>query len=257
MDSRAIKQIIYGSFFILVFIAIIGMIYFLFFRTGPTCFDNIQNQNETGIDCGGVCAISCEQKNAEPLEVSYVKKIKDGNDKAILLAQIKNPNFEYGASDFSYDFNVYDLDNNRIKNIPGHSFIYPGETKYLFEIIDAGKNYTTQDLLISQYVWKSSEEFKKPNIQLKDNKTEINSVDSIYPLIVSGVVKNIDVIVAAKTIISAFVYDNADAVIGVSKTELENLNPTEEKKFTIVFPADIDVSLVNQNATKVYIDAAK
>lgn len=30
----------------------------------PSCFDNLQNQNETGIDCGGPC-ISCEKETVE------------------------------------------------------------------------------------------------------------------------------------------------------------------------------------------------
>jgi hypothetical protein len=257
MDSRAIKQFIYGSIFIGIFILIIAGIYFLFFSTGPTCFDKIQNQDELGIDCGGVCSLSCEQKNAQPLEVSYVKKVKNGNNKAVLLAEIKNSNFEFGASSFEYSFDISDIDGNKVKSISGQSFIYPGETKYLFEIIDADNIYTTQDLTLSQYIWKSKDEFQKPNIQIKEHKTEINSKDSIYPLVVSGVIKNIDIISVSKAIISAFVYDNMGTIIGVSKTELENIRPTDERNFTIVFPKDINISLINQNTTRVYVDAVK
>jgi len=231
--------------------------YFLFLKPTASCFDNIQNQDELGVDCGGICDLSCEQKNAQPLEVSYVRKVKDGDNKVILLAEIKNPNFEFGASSFEYSFDITDISGEKIKSISGQSFIYPGETKYLSEIIDFDKNYFSQDISLAQYIWKSKDEFKKPNIQVRENKTEINSKDSIYPLVVSGVIKNIDIISASKVIISAFIYDNMGTMIGISKTELENLNPTDEKNFTIVFPKDIDVSLINQNATRIYVDSIK
>jgi len=28
----------------------------------PTCWDNIKNQNETGVDCGGICPFTCPSK---------------------------------------------------------------------------------------------------------------------------------------------------------------------------------------------------
>lgn len=257
MDSRTTKQAIYGSFFIGIFILIIAGIYFLFFRTGPTCFDNIQNQNETGIDCGGPCAISCEQKYAQPLVVNFVKKIKDGANKTVLLAEVKNPNFEYASDDFIYSFDTYDIAGNKLQSIAGHSFIYPGETKNLFEVINADKNEFSEQLTFSQYDWKSKASFKNPDVEIKSSQININAAGSVYPLTVTGVVKNNDFVKVSKVILSAFVYNSMATIIGVSKTELENFNPTDERNFTIIFPTDIDTSLISQSATKVYVDAIR
>ncbi len=209
------------------------------------------------MDCGGVCAISCEQKYAQPLVVNYVKKIKDGGNKVILLAEVKNPNFDYGADDFVYSFDTYGIDGNKIQSITGHSFIYPGETKNLFEVVGADKNDISEQLVFSQYDWKSKDNFKNPDVEIKSSQVNVNAAGSVYPLTVTGVVKNNDFVKVSKVILSAFVYDSIGAIIGVSKTELENFNPTDERNFTIIFPTDIDTSLINQNATKVYVDAIR
>ena len=29
---------------------------------GPTCSDNIRNQGETGVDCGGPCTVKCDNQ---------------------------------------------------------------------------------------------------------------------------------------------------------------------------------------------------
>ena len=258
MYPRKAKQLIYGAGFIAVFGGILALIiYFLFLKPAPTCFDNIQNQNETGVDCGGVCAISCEQKYAQPLVVNFVKKIKDGGNKVILLAEVKNPNFDYASDDFVYSFNTYDISGNKIQSITGHSFIYAGETKNLFEVIDADKNEISEDLTFLQYDWKSKDSFKNPDVEIKSSQVNINAAGSVYPLTVTGVVKNNDFIKVSKVILSAFVYDSTGTLAGVSKTELENFNPTDERNFTIIFPTDIDTSLINQNATKVYVNAIR
>ena len=48
------KQLkIFSGFAVLVLLIVLGGIYY--FEPSPSCFDKIQNQNEEGIDCGGVC----------------------------------------------------------------------------------------------------------------------------------------------------------------------------------------------------------
>jgi len=42
-----------------------------------TCFDGIQNQDETGIDCGGVCTACAEP---DPSDVDVRKKAKNNNN---------------------------------------------------------------------------------------------------------------------------------------------------------------------------------
>lgn len=347
MEQRRIKQLIYGAVFLgIIFLVIFG-VYFIWLKPAPTCFDSKQNQGETGIDCGGPCA-PCEQKYAKNLDISWVKNFSNADDKIVLVAEIKNPNLNYGAGDFVYSFDIYNKFGEKAKTISDQSFIYNGEVKYLIKAIDfKPQDFSKSELSFSQFVWKSKDDFKKPQVRLKEFKTNIstsqqslvpfytftrnlysgikgedvkfleeflksqgfftgapdNSFNSttksslikyqkannllpatgyfdsktrnfinsqiekikssvsetaaVYPVTVDGTVKNDDVIKISKIIVNSFVFDNLGIMMSASKTELENLNPGDEKSFRIIFPQNIDVKSVNPNLTKVYVDAIR
>ncbi|MDI6717732.1 MAG: peptidoglycan-binding domain-containing protein [Patescibacteria group bacterium] len=345
MDRKSAKQIIYGIGFLLVFFAILTGVYFIFLKPAPSCFDNKQNGNETGIDCGGQC-MTCGIKNTLSLEISWTKSFSNGAGKMILASEIKNPNLNYGAKDFSYSFDVYGKGGEKSGYI-GHSFIYAGEVKYLLAPIDFdSNNFFRAELNFSDANWILKDDFVKPQITLKEFKIQLlntaqasmsafnftrdlfsglkgedvkmleeflksqgyfkgipntlfdsttkvalvkyqkvqklpatgyfggktrESINSavetikqsvpetglVYPAIISGLIKNDDIVSASKVIINGFIFDKLGMLTGVSKTELENINPTEEKNFRIIFPQNINTQNINQNLTKVYVDAIK
>lgn len=173
MEPRRIKQIIFGILYACFFLLVVSGIYFLFLKPTPSCFDNKQNGDETGVDCGGSC-IPCEQKYAQPLKENWIKNFSNGENKIILVAEIKNPNLNYAASDFVYTFDVFNKGGYKILTAPDHSFIYTSELKYLLQPIDMKPNdFGRAELGFSNYVWKSKNDFLKPNVVLKEFKTAI------------------------------------------------------------------------------------
>src|SRR4030042_1047573 len=128
---RLLKQIIYGVGYLAVFFLIGFLIYNSHFKPAPTCFDGKQNQNETCVDCVGPCA-SCEIRTLSPLEAIQIKRFS-GDNQAVVTAEVKNPNLNWGADQFSYTFDVYGKNGAKIKSIAKTSFIYAGEIKYLLE----------------------------------------------------------------------------------------------------------------------------
>lgn len=347
MEPRRVKQIIFGILYVCFLLLVISGIYFLFLKPASSCFDNKQNSNETGVDCGGSC-IPCEQKYAQPLKFNWIKNFSNGENKIILVAEIKNPNLNYTASDFIYTFNVFDKGGYKILTESNHSFIYTSEVKYLLQPIDMKfSDFGRAELDFSNYVWKSKSDFSKPNVVIKEFKTAIYSpqqglipfynftrilsvgsqgedvkyledylksqgyftgepdnifnkitqnslvkyqkangispatgsfntktlefvnsqiakiqasasqTSAVYPLTIDGVIKNSDTIIISKTIINGFVFDQYGVMMAASKTELENLNPTDEKSFRIIFPKSVDIKFIAPNLTKIYIDAIR
>lgn len=133
--SRLLKQLIFGIGFLVV-LGFIGFGLYTFFQTDPTCFDQIQNQGEEGIDCGFVCGNTCLEALA-PVEVqnSYLFKVSEtelGNDYDALF-KIYNPNTRFGASQLSYEINLFDAKNALFLRKRNFSYILPGQTKYIFE----------------------------------------------------------------------------------------------------------------------------
>jgi len=99
---RILKQLGYGSLYLAIIMVFVVGIYSVTVREDPTCFDNIQNQSEEGVDCGGDC-VSCVLKNAK-LEIRQSTFIPAGADRITVLAVVRNPT-ETGAF-FSYKIDV-------------------------------------------------------------------------------------------------------------------------------------------------------
>lgn len=261
MNKRLSKQLIYGSGFFTVIFLFLLTAYFVFLKSAPSCFDNKQNQNEAGIDCGGVCA-PCEMKTLLPLKSDWVKYFSV-NNKAAITAQIRNSNTNYAADYFFYTFDIYDKNKNKIKSIEDRSFVYNSDVKYLFEITDIDySNISNVDLLIGRISWKSKEEFKKPKVSIREEITKAGENEK--GIEVSGILVNENPFLLSKATIVSFLNNNNKIKISVSKTELENLESFSEKPFKIFFPIEasllspesiFNVNLVDPNKTEIHIEA--
>lgn len=73
-----------------------------------SCFDGKQNQDERGVDCGGICKIACfANVTAEPtIQWSRAYYVAPGVYN--LTAYIENPNIDYISKPARYIFKVYD-----------------------------------------------------------------------------------------------------------------------------------------------------
>lgn len=263
---RFAKQLLYGTVYLAIIVLIGFWIYNSNFKPAPTCFDNKQNQNETGIDCGGPC-LACEIGTLSPIEATLVKYFQADNQ-TIISAEIKNPNPDWAADYFSYVINVYGKNGMVVKSIAKTSYIYAGETKYLVEPAEIDvKNAADVKISFSGEDWKPAKEFPMPSTQTRQIRTEISSGSSNVSA--SGFVANSNAYPLSKTVIVGFLFNKNGVQIGASKTELENLPAFEEKSFRINFPKNIslltkttstqpiNLSQADPDKTKVYVEAIR
>lgn len=73
----------------------------------PTCVDHKQNGFESGIDCGGTCALVCS-KDVSPLKVVWSKAVTVGANMYDLVALVTNANINNASPQLGYRFIVYD-----------------------------------------------------------------------------------------------------------------------------------------------------
>lgn len=105
---------------------------FLITYNRPSCFDGKQNQNEKGIDCGGLCTRLCRVEAFAPSVLwARVLKVSEGVYNAV--AYIENPNLDLGAIDAPYLFRIYDLNNLLIYERKGKTSIPSGGAFPVFE----------------------------------------------------------------------------------------------------------------------------
>src|SRR5579864_5721823 len=113
---RISKQFLYAILFLAVFGLIVWGVYSITLKPAPSCFDNIQNQDETGVDCGGSHCVPCDIKNLKPLVSLPAVLFTDGQVFSVSF-DLTDPNANFGASSVTYDLNFYDASGNILKTL--------------------------------------------------------------------------------------------------------------------------------------------
>jgi hypothetical protein len=74
----------------------------------PSCSDAVKNQNEHGVDCGGICKIACFfEVEADPV-IQWSRSYYVTKGIYNLVAYVQNPNVNYISQPAHYIFRVYD-----------------------------------------------------------------------------------------------------------------------------------------------------
>ena len=250
---RRLKQFLYGSAFLVVVGSIVVGFYFAFLKPTPTCFDGIQNQNERGIDCGGLCIKACIPSDLKPLELVEEPHIIPVDDMhASLLARVLNPNIGYAAKNFTYTFSIYYGDDVPGPVFSGSSYLHAGEAKYIIlPNVPISTGHASRAVVeFRNAEWAPADAFQKPRLRVAHAATQ---TDNTWTMI-DGVAANDDTVVIPLIEAVGIFRDKLGMAAGVSQVEIKNLAPMGSRPFTIVHSLipDFDVA-----QTQVFLYALK
>lgn len=237
MDWSTRKKMGCIGIMVIVLAAVVAYFgYKLFLSTPATCSDNKQNQNEQGIDCGGVCARICpfQAKTIVPLW-SRVFPITKGVYSVV--AYVENQNVTGGVQKINYEFRVYD-DQNILASEPvvGSTFIGPNDKTAIFESPIQTGNRIPKNVFFkftSQPNWVTvDEKYQVP--QLTSRNIVLTSEDTA-PKLSADIVN--DTLFDYRDIpVIAIVYDIDNNAINVSQTFIENLPQQSIQKASFTWP---------------------
>jgi len=258
MTSRWTKQMIYGVLYLVVLVGIALGIYFLFFYRAPSCFDNVQNQGEAGVDCGGPCAKVCIPSETLGIVVGDVRMFVSSPGHYTFLAEVENHNAGFASPGFGYAFDLYDASGALIGSVPGQSFIYASEVKYL--LIPNVNVTTTVDhaaLVIGSTTWTTGSAMglvpqlgNSRGAPLPITGTTVSSSS----ITVTGQVADGDIAAFNNIFIVAIFYDKNGKPVGASQTVLDAIAPNQTEDFSVTYPM---VPNVNPSLTKVFAYALR
>jgi len=231
MSQRIKKQIIIGLILFLILAGFGFLIYSGYVKPESSCNDNIKNQGEEDTDCGGPCP-SCELINISELEVLSVKVVASQNNFYDLAAQIKNPNQNYGSGQVSYQFELYDSQNNLIAQYPGSTYILPNQTKYLLKI-KAESSQPVKQVKISfgEINWQKPEDYQPP--QLAVQQREYRLLDDQEPGFsqVRAILINKTSFDFDKIDIDILLFDSYNRLLAINTNEIKTLLAGQERDF--------------------------
>jgi len=114
-----------------VVVAFLATLFIATFYNAPSCTDGTQNQDETGIDCGGSCAYFCTAE-LQPPTVLFTQAIENGVGRTDVIASVENKNALAAAKQVPYSVRLYSKDKFLIQEVTGTLDLPPGATVPVF-----------------------------------------------------------------------------------------------------------------------------
>ncbi len=108
-----------------------GAIAFAFIHQPPSCVDHKQNQNEEGVDCGGVCTYLCSAGHSAP-SVRFVRPLMPIAGRTDVIAYVDNPNADSVANDLHFSIELYSPTNTVVAKKEGTLDLPPSSTVPVF-----------------------------------------------------------------------------------------------------------------------------
>lgn len=87
-------------------LALAALVFSVLYET-PTCFDQKQNQEEFGVDCGGPCSVLCPAQVASAPVARFVRPVSPQPGRTDVIAYVDNPNREAAAAAAPFTLEVY------------------------------------------------------------------------------------------------------------------------------------------------------
>jgi hypothetical protein len=239
--GRIFRQLFAGALF---FILAGGTMYWSYqkiFPTLPNCRDGIQNQDETGVDCGGICEIVCplppRPSDAKEIEIQAPKAVNSGVSTYDLAAKIVNPNKYWGLESFNYEFNVKDGSGKIVLIKTGKSYLLPDSYDYIIlssQKIDAVP--VDIELKLSEEKWSSVNAdynisaLSFPVMQKLYTPRDENGFPSASGIVVNGTSYDFDKI----DIKIALYGDNGD-LLAVNALDMRTMLARDERYFRSIW----------------------
>ncbi len=230
--SRTIKQLFFGSLFLLLLILAGVFIYFSFFSVKPTCFDGIKNQREEEIDCGGPC-LSCQAKKLQIISESP-RAFFVSRTQASLVVKVNNQSFNYWPYKFDYVFDVYAADDSLLKSFEGSSSLGLGEARYIIEpVVNINFRRISKIYFRTKNIeWREFRLFYPFIIKTESVKVDIDSNN----VVVSGFIVNNSATSIDNLAVYALFFNKSGEMINASGTQIRNVNAFSKRRFDIFLP---------------------
>lgn len=158
-------------------------LYYMYGYEAPNCFDNLQNGEERGVDCGGACERICKTDIMVPVALwSESFRIMEGQYNAV--AYVENRNREVGSPELAYTFKLYDERGAFIAERSGKTVLPPDGVYPIFEgKILTGERIPSRTVIEfdSEPIWLKGEvgrdqfELVRRELVNADNKPRLNA----------------------------------------------------------------------------------
>ncbi len=210
------RNTIVGIFALLIFV-FLAVGYFLF-APAVSCTDGTQNQNEQGVDCGGVCKRICSSE-ARSLSVLWTRPVFVDRGVYSVVAYISNSNVTLGARAVPYRFKLYDDRNLLIYERAGSTDV-PANTNFaVFEgSITTGNRIPSRAFFEFAGLPTWFKVTREVPLKVRDVEFSTTSTPRLSARLLNQSLQD-----AENIKVTALLFDGEDNVIAASETHIDRL----------------------------------
>ena len=215
-------------------------IFWKFWYRAPTCFDGIQNGDETGVDCGGSCTLVCSDAVIKPIVMWDSRLFEISPGLWSVLVYVENPNTNIDATYVPYTFTIYDENNQVLVERKGATILPKNKTVGIFEgpitIKEEDKPKRAVFEIDDGIIWKK-DEAPAPDITITNGPLlRLDSQPRVEALVKNnGIeeIKNIELTIA--------IFDGSDNAIAASRTFVEDLKKDGDASIFFTWPKPFEL----------------
>lgn len=227
----------------MVAVAAVAAGYFVyqnFFKTEPTCFDGVKNQDERGIDCGGACALVCPM-DAKTIVPVWSRVFPIAGDVYSVVAYVENQNVDAGVKKVGYEFRVYDDQNILVGDpVSGSTFIGPNDKTAIYASPVKSGNRTASNVFFrfteAPVFTVIDKRYSVPQLSVRNTDlSDLAASPKLSADIVNDTLfdyRNIEVV--------AVLYDADGNAVNASDTFVDDLPQQSSKKVFFTWPVKFD-----------------
>lgn len=253
--GRIFRKLLFGGVFLFFVAGTSYCIYQIYFPALPSCSDNIQNQDEVGIDCGGICGNECPPSSppadTKPIEVVWARVINSDIGVYDLAAKIINSNLYWGVAEFKYDFIARDSNDTAVIERSGTSYLLPESYDYIIiPSIRTDKNPVRAELNIIKegQKWASvSSVYNNLSLSLPFREKRYDAQDENGLPVVSAILTNATTYDFDKIDIKVVLFDENNEPVAVNVSDRRTMRSGEEQSLRLFWNTAFQKEVFNQD----------
>lgn len=233
------KNIILGAI-ALILTAVVFFGFWRYWYATPSCFDNLKNGDEAGVDCGGACVLVCSGDALSPIIKWDPRLFEVSPGVWSILVYVENPNIDTEATYAPYTFTIYDDAGSVLETRKGVTILPKNKTVGIFEgnITFAQKNKPKRATFEFDQglIWNKNTELV-PDINITHSALlKLESaprVEANVKNISAKEIKNIELVAA--------IFDGSDNAIATSRTFVEKLKKDQGVDVFFTWPKPFEL----------------
>jgi hypothetical protein len=230
------RQFLYYAVVLVLAAIFVFVVWQTFFTNPATCSDGLRNSKETGVDCGGSCALVCQDEARAPT-VLWARAFETGPTTYTAAAYVENQNRGAGAKRVAYTFQIFDDKNLLVVEREGVIDLPPIQTVPIVETnIDVGNRTVVRTLFAfaTVPVWNKIPASALPQLRLAEQNLAADGTR------LSAMGVNDSLQDAENLVIVAVVFDTNGVARAASKTIVNKVGRKSSAPIIFTWPTGFE-----------------